>query len=336
MYPVLTRVGLPDTNIPASGAVAFSALVKNQAAKNPGVWTQREKDVQPGRPSGADPAQPSPSWFFKYLPQANPALVPHAGGLDATPVVSTRPDDSLVRNDWLPRIAVITGTVAQSTPAIASKPDPIPTLRREPDIAVNTTGWIAATFVKATTAQTSPVMTRPTDPVPFTPKAPDLATQPGWIFWFVFIPGGRSLARENMETFPQRPPQPEWPNGIPWVKTTFPAVTTPQLAGVWSLQKAIDPGKYPPWLPEPGPFDPFVWMSEVFMPVTVPQQAGIWSQRRTIDPGPAAYFMVEPPPNPAWIFKNLPSAPPPVPGRKVFGPLDRRLKLLGIRWSTAP
>jgi hypothetical protein len=212
--------------------------------------------------------------------------------------------------------------------------DPLPTLRLPSDIAVNTTGWIAATFVRATTAQITPTMNRPTDPVPFTPKAPDLATQAGWIFWFVFIPGGRSLARENMETFPQRPPQPEWPNGIPWIKTIFPAVTTPQLAGVWSQRKSQDPWMIPPWLPEPGPFNPFAFQAEVFTPVTVAQQAGIWSQRSTIDPGAAPYFMVDPGPTPSWIFVGLPQAPPPLPGLKVFGPIDRRLKLLGIKWST--
>ena len=77
----------------------------------------------------------------------------------------------------------------------------------------------------------------------------------------------------------------DFTNSISWVKQTFPVATAAQFAGSWSQPKAIDPGMYPPWLPEPGPFDPFV-AKVAIIPATVSQRAGIWSQLITINPGP--------------------------------------------------
>lgn len=92
---------------------------------------------------------------------------------------------------------------------------------------------------------------------------------------------------------------------IAWVKTTFPAVTTPQLASVWSQTKAIDPWAYPKPLPDPGPFDPFV-AKVAIIPATVAQRAGIWSQLTTINPGPAPNYFIDPALWPGWLKPVLP------------------------------
>lgn len=107
---------------------------------------------------------------------------------------------------------------------------------------------------------------------------------------------------------------------VAWVKSVIPAATTQQLSSVWSQARALDPWAYPPWLPEPGPFDAFV-AKVAIIPATVNQRAGIWSQLKAMDPGAAPNYFVDPSLWPGWLA---------VPNGLPLGVRRRGLRLLPL------